>query len=573
MKLKIANWNILADCYSHSQSKSLIIDGEKYTSTAEEAPTSVSVSASSWRYRSSLITTLLSHLSELSTDVICLQEVDHYEDFYHSLFERLGFTSIYLQRPGGKKDGCLIAFRKDRFSLLDQEEVDLDRLSYLDSHERSFNGIGFSGNGRSKFAKQNVALFLLLETNNTEESEAKEKKEKKRFIVGTCHVHWNPNLSDVKFAQTLLILEELKEFRDKHHQAKCTSKNEDCPVILTGDFNSFPTYELYALITGNYDFLKSRFASLYFSMLLKKGSTASVSSAIQSLSSSHDFYYGPNTKFLCDFSLSRLCRWMRILGIDIAMDSWENKIGHSSNPPAYTTAACLLRDDAPVTAVVGGGGALTSSSKKKGKKQRSAVSSTDTNEEGKPEVVVEETNSDESNRTSVTIGEVTSSDPFGTLLSEAPSLQPTPESSQKLLTSFSSSNPPSDRYRATPLSFQPSDNSKKHSIASFFERAKKEKRVILTSSKTLIERNTCPKSFYIHPGRLEYSLCLLYKQFGLDLNRERFLTVCGKCGGEIEELEVYDGRFIGKIIPTDRQIYACKLCAQVRTSLIISFRV
>ena len=45
--------------------------------------------------------------------------------------------------------------------------------------------------------------------------------------------------------------------------------------------------------------------------------------------------------------------------------------------------------------------------------------------------------------------------------------------------------------------------------------------------------------------------------------QERFLTVCGKCGGNIEEVDALDKRLMGRILPTDRPVYCCVTCAQV----------
>jgi uncharacterized protein with PIN domain len=328
------------------------------------------------------------------------------------MLKTMNYESFYVQRPG-KKDGCLLAYNSEMFECIDQEDVDLDRLSFLDAHERA---------GRSKFAKQNVAAFILL----------KNRTLSVHFIVATCHIHWNPNLPEVKFAQTQLILEELSRFR-----SKISSKT---PVILTGDFNSFPHDDVYGLVTGKQSLAKFQY------LLSQPGSKVTQKSL------NLKFLYGPNTKFLCDFSLAKLCRWMRILGVDVAMDSWE------------------YRGDGPAS-----------------------------------------------------------------------------------MTKLSA-------------------DEKSRSINLFFERARKEKRVILTSSKTLIERSSCPQCFYVQPNHLETALVSVYHEFGLDLSRERFLTVCGKCGGEIEEVDGFDERLMGKIIPNDRQIYACKACAQVSQLSLMSSR-
>eukprot|EP00599_Poterioochromonas_sp_BG-1_P002392 CAMPEP_0173149572 /NCGR_PEP_ID=MMETSP1105-20130129/10404_1 /TAXON_ID=2985 /ORGANISM="Ochromonas sp., Strain BG-1" /LENGTH=579 /DNA_ID=CAMNT_0014064461 /DNA_START=323 /DNA_END=2062 /DNA_ORIENTATION=- len=349
----------------------------------------------------------------------------------------------------------------NRFDCLEIEEIDLDRLSYLDHLERgggisgidSKGGIIERGMARSKFAKQNVALFVSL----------REKTIGKVVIFATCHIHWNPNLPEVKFAQTQLILEELTRFRTKHEKdfiatLKSSTDSQDIPIILTGDFNSFPHDDLYALVTGKMSLPPHQYLILSSSNILGEEDNAA---AVVRVRPGIKKLYGPNTKFLCDFSLSKLSRWLRILGIDVAMDSWENHGGNSNHKNHHL---------------------VTPLQPSEGEEEVKAVPVTSTN--------------------------------------------------------------------------------KSSSIQSFFQRARMEKRVILTSSKSLLDRSNCPPSFYVNANNIEKALVHIYAEYGLDLNRERFLTVCGKCGGEIEEVEGCDYRLVGKIIPMDRQIYACKLCGQ-----------
>lgn len=41
------------------------------------------------------------------------QEVDEYDTFYKVNMESLGYSSIYIQRSGQKRDGCGIFFKAD----------------------------------------------------------------------------------------------------------------------------------------------------------------------------------------------------------------------------------------------------------------------------------------------------------------------------------------------------------------------------------------------------------------------------------------------------------------------------
>lgn len=72
------------------------------------------------------------------------------------------------------------------------------------------------------------------------------------LLVCTAHIHWDPEYSDVKLIQTMMLMHELKAFVDDILQ-KCNipvSQKSDpniVPLLLCGDFNSLPD-------SGNYLF-------------------------------------------------------------------------------------------------------------------------------------------------------------------------------------------------------------------------------------------------------------------------------------------------------------------------------
>lgn len=370
MIIQFVSWNVLADVYATKGS------------TIEPGTT---VNPRSWPYRSNM---LRDKLAELNADVFCLQEVDHYKDFYLPTLAKIGMKSIYFQRPQ-KKDGCLISFRESRFELCNSFDLDLDCLTSLDDH---------LSYGRSKYQKNNVAHFAHLFDTFTGQD----------FIAANCHIHWNPNVPEVKLAQVTYILSQLALFKTRENLPHT-------PVIWSGDFNSLPDSEVYS-------FLTACIAEREF----KVRSQALTSALTHSLRL--DSLYGPNTKFLVDMSLSRLTRWLRILGV------------YSATVPCSGDSSY---------------------------------------------------------------------------------------------------------------------------INSIFDKARRERRVFLTTSKGLLERSSCPAfSRYINPAKQAEAMVDLFRDFGLVLRRDRFLTVCGKCGGEISEAKADDVRLLGKIVPTDRTVYACLDCSQ-----------
>lgn len=66
------------------------------------------------------------------------------------------------------------------------------------------------------------------------------------LLVCTAHIHWDPEYSDVKLIQTMMLMHELKAFVDDILQ-KCTNIPATLkadpnliPLLLCGDFNSLP---------------------------------------------------------------------------------------------------------------------------------------------------------------------------------------------------------------------------------------------------------------------------------------------------------------------------------------------
>ncbi len=64
------------------------------------------------------------------------------------------------------------------------------------------------------------------------------------ILVSTCHVHWDPEFSDVKLIQTMMLMSELKNILDETQMSlRPGTTNPDVnniPMILCGDLNSLP---------------------------------------------------------------------------------------------------------------------------------------------------------------------------------------------------------------------------------------------------------------------------------------------------------------------------------------------
>ena len=65
------------------------------------------------------------------------------------------------------------------------------------------------------------------------------------ILVATAHVHWDPEYSDVKLIQTMMLMSDLKNFIEEtttslRPGATSSTDVNSLPLILCADLNSLP---------------------------------------------------------------------------------------------------------------------------------------------------------------------------------------------------------------------------------------------------------------------------------------------------------------------------------------------
>ncbi|KAH7299528.1 hypothetical protein KP509_24G016600 [Ceratopteris richardii] len=170
-----------------------------------------------WSYRKKRI---LLELGLWSADVICLQEVDRFDELQSDLVQQ-GYEGVYKGRTGGSNDGCAIFWRNKKFSLLQEESIEFQDLDL----------------------RHNIAQLCVLQIKQ-EQGTVGDKRPKgttKEKLVVICNIHvlFNPNRGDIKLGQVRHLLE-------KAHALSLEWGG--IPVILAGDFNSVPHSPLYRFL-------------------------------------------------------------------------------------------------------------------------------------------------------------------------------------------------------------------------------------------------------------------------------------------------------------------------------------
>jgi CCR4-NOT transcription complex subunit 6 len=224
-RVRIFNYNILAECYA-------LPERHNYCPSW----------ALKWSYRKSRI---LEELLRYEADLLFLQEVEaqQFENFLRPELERTGFHGSFKAKSRAhisgtdktRVDGCCIFVRNNRFKVVGEHMIEYQRLA-LQRHERFSDDI--SGHERL-MSKDNICQVLILEAVQTSGG-----KGPQRMVVANTHIHWNPELRDVKLMQTQLMLEELTTICKKYRTSA-----KSLPLVVCGDFNSEPTSGVYELMS------------------------------------------------------------------------------------------------------------------------------------------------------------------------------------------------------------------------------------------------------------------------------------------------------------------------------------
>ncbi|KAI5076453.1 hypothetical protein GOP47_0008518 [Adiantum capillus-veneris] len=181
-----------------------------------------------WNYRKKRI---LLELGLWSPDIICLQEVDRFDDLQTDLV-RQGYEGIFKGRTGGSSDGCAIFWRTKKFVLLQEESIEYQELNL----------------------RHNVAQLCVLRITCDEPKRGKGKRPKgmEDNLVVVCNIHvlFNPNRGDIKLGQVRHLLEKAYSLSQAWG---------GIPVVVAGDFNTVPQSPLYQYLCNgmlnltNYD--------------------------------------------------------------------------------------------------------------------------------------------------------------------------------------------------------------------------------------------------------------------------------------------------------------------------------
>eukprot|EP01102_Stenamoeba_stenopodia_P010430 TRINITY_DN3141_c0_g1_i1.p1 TRINITY_DN3141_c0_g1~~TRINITY_DN3141_c0_g1_i1.p1 ORF type:complete len:400 (-),score=97.24 TRINITY_DN3141_c0_g1_i1:147-1346(-) len=167
---------------------------------------------------------LVSILTEHPHDILCLQEVDKFEEYYEASLGAKGYKGIFKGKsdanPHATRDGCALFYNTTRFQVVEKRFVEL-----------------------SPQHSQIAILVKLRLLDDNDDDVGQDQKPQKGVVVATTHLKAKVGFEELRLQQGRALLQRIREFVQDDVQVK------EWPVVVTGDFNDIPgslVFQLFA---------------------------------------------------------------------------------------------------------------------------------------------------------------------------------------------------------------------------------------------------------------------------------------------------------------------------------------
>lgn len=173
-----------------------------------------------WDYRKKLI---IQEILRSGADILCLEEVDHFEDFFQPTLAQHGFEGFFLPKPDSPclifddnngPDGCAMLYRSEKFQLRRKKEVVLKNIEGGDSHQVAL-----------------LAEFQIKQPGGGKTCSV---------VVAMAHLKAKTEGRELRSAQGRHLIEETTAFSASGQ-----------PVVIAGDFNATTEEDVYKHFSDN----------------------------------------------------------------------------------------------------------------------------------------------------------------------------------------------------------------------------------------------------------------------------------------------------------------------------------
>jgi mRNA deadenylase 3'-5' endonuclease subunit Ccr4 len=170
-----------------------------------------------WRHRR---VSLIKEVLSLNADILCLQEVDNYHEWWLEKMGLAGYDGVFFKKTSElRRDGVAIFYKRDLFQLFQTKEVKFDDLSSeFENPARALTG--------------HVALIVGLQP-------WEESSHASAVCITSTQLVSGSGFADVHWAQSRRLVKEVERF----------NADFQLPVVICGSFNCNPGHEVYDMLT------------------------------------------------------------------------------------------------------------------------------------------------------------------------------------------------------------------------------------------------------------------------------------------------------------------------------------
>lgn len=193
---------------------------------------------------------LLEEILRSEADIVCLEEVDHFHDFFQPKLRENGFEGIFKPKPsspclrvGGNSgpDGCAMFYKTEKFTCLEKQELSLQNKNGKETNQVAL---------LVKFEVHKATLHEVCDVPTTDPS-LKKFPSSLQLCVAVTHLKAKAEAVNKRTAQGVHLYSAMKEF--------CG----DLPGVVCGDFNALPTEPVYAHFKESSVWLESSYFTAY----------------------------------------------------------------------------------------------------------------------------------------------------------------------------------------------------------------------------------------------------------------------------------------------------------------------
>lgn len=201
---------------------------------------------------------LLGEIIQYSPDIVTMQEVDHYNDFFLPELQAMGYIGVYSPKPlsaclfvSNSSDGCALFISEKRFRIISSESITLalTKAELVDGGELNEEDIYIR-------AQNQVALITVCEVYpNADELASPIRFDKPPLLViANTHLKSSKSATGERYREKE-VTEVLKRIEMIASGFKKIGR--DPAVLFCGSFNAVPEPAPYSFVPLTYRALKS----------------------------------------------------------------------------------------------------------------------------------------------------------------------------------------------------------------------------------------------------------------------------------------------------------------------------